>query len=239
MKAFILVGGSGSRLYPITYYIPKPLIPINGKPIIGYIIEHLKQVHADEYVLCCSQDTASEFNYFLDDGSRFGVNISYSVGAKNLATSGRLAQAREHVDGTFAVYYGDIITDFDLTDMVRLHQEKKATATIALCNSHPISVGLADVAADGKLLSFVEKPVLENYLVSIGVYIFEPVVLDYCRHDRDVASHVIPALIEDKRRVFGYVTNRKFWDIGTLSALDEVQNMFRNTIKEEEAIGME
>lgn len=239
MKAFILVGGSGSRLYPITYYIPKPLIPINGKPIISYIIEHLKQVPADEYILCCSQDTVKEFSYFLGNGSRFGVHISYSVGPIYLATSGRIAQARESVNGTFAVYYGDIITDFNIADMVRFHKENNAAATVALCDSHPISVGLASTGKDGKLLSFVEKPVLENYQVSMGVYIFEPVVLDYCRRDHDIASHVIPAMIEDKQPVFGYVTNRKFWDIGTLSALDEVRNMFRDASKEEVADGLE
>lgn len=238
MKAFILVGGSGSRLYPVTYYIPKPLIPINGKPIISYIIEHLKQVPADEYILCCSPDTAKDFKYYLDNGSRFGVNISYSIGPKSLATSGRIAQARESADAPFIVYYGDIITDFNIADMVRFHKEKKAVATIALCNSHPISVGLANTHPGGKLLSFAEKPVLENFQVSMGVYVFEPVVLDYCRHDRDIASHVIPAMMEDGQPVFGYVTDHKFWDIGTLSALDEVRRMFQNTDEEVAANGV-
>jgi len=238
MKAFILVGGSGSRLYPITYYIPKPLIPVNGKPIITYIIEHLKQVPADEYILCCSQDTAKDFKFYLDNGSRFGVNISYSVGPKSLATSGRVTYAREYVDDTFIVYYGDIITDFDIADMMRFHREKKAAATIALCTSHAISVGLANTQPDGKLLSFAEKPVLANFQVSMGVYIFEPVILDYCRQDRDVASHVIPAMMADGQPVFGYVTDRKFWDIGTLSALDEVRSMFKNAEEEGAANGV-
>lgn len=225
MRAFILAGGLGTRLHPLTYYIPKSLILISGRPIIEYIIEHLRGHSISEVVLCTTRAYSRDFKHYLANRD-LGVRITYSIGSRRLETSGRLLAAKRYADDTFIVYYGDILTRLDLTDMIRFHRRKGAIATIALNAATPIDKGLACLDSDGRVTLFREKPVLEGFLVNMGLYVFEPAVIDYCRPERDIAAHTIPEMIDAGLPVFGYVVRQPFYDIGTFKSLEEVKKVF-------------
>ena len=105
MKALVLAGGAGTRLSPLTSYVPKGMIPIGGKPFIDYVVSYLSK-HGVKNILMVLSDADSEvFRNHLDDGSKFGVNIGYSI-TPSVGTAAALKEASAHVDGTFVIYYG-------------------------------------------------------------------------------------------------------------------------------------
>ncbi len=224
MKAAILAGGPGSRLYPITYYVPKCMIPVAGKPFLDYVIEYLRKHGVKDIVLLLSKEDHEVFQDHYSHGKKLNVRLSYSV-APRIGTAGALYAARKEFDETFIVYYGDVLTDFNLTEMIRFHRRKHALCTVALTKSVPIDYGVGKIDAAGRLVSFQEKPVLEEYPVSMAIYIFEPEILKYCKPNRDIASDVIPTLIERKLPVYGYVTDRPHLDIGSFKHLDMVRKI--------------
>jgi len=224
MKAAILAGGPGSRLYPITYYVPKCMIPIGGRPFLDYVIEYLKKHRVEEIVLLLSKDDYEVFQNHYGNGEKLDVRISYSV-APRIGTAGALYAARKEFNETFIVYYGDVLTDFNMTEMIRFHKRKHASCTVALTKSVPIDYGIGKMDASGRLISFQEKPILEEYPVSMAIYIFEPEILKYCKPNRDIASDVIPTLIEKKLPIYGYVTDRPHHDIGSFKHLDMVKEI--------------
>ena len=225
MKAAILAGGAGTRLYPITAYVPKVLIPVAGRYLIEYVIDYLKTNGIQEIVMLVSISELDLLRNHLGDGKRFGINVEYSV-AERIGTAGALGAARELLGQTFVVYYGDVLTDLDLRAMVNFHSSKNATCTIAMSTGVPLDYGVAKVAKDGRITYFQEKPVLTEYPVSMGIHVLEREALDYCLPNTDLAQHVIPKLLADHKPVFAYVTEKRHYDIGTFKSLEEVRALF-------------
>lgn len=153
------------------------------------------------------------------------MNISYSVGERH-GTASALVDARRLLDSTFILYYGDVLTDFNLRNMIGFHKRKHADCTLALSRSVPIDYGVGRVTKAGRVVYFEEKPVLKEYPVSMGIHIFEPCILNYCRSAKDIARDVIPRLIKDQRRVFGYCTEKRHHDLGSFKHLIEIKAMF-------------
>jgi len=224
LKAAILAGGAGTRLYPLTAYIPKALIPVGNKHVIEYILEYLKQNEIKDIVMLVSNNEIDLIKNHLQDGSRFGVRIEYST-AERVGTAGALHVAEDMLNETFIVYYGDVLTNMDLKEMVKNHMAKHATCTLAMSTSVPIEYGVARVKADGRVTYFEEKPVLKEYPVSMGIDIFEREVLSYCKPNTDIAQHVIPNLLRDGKGVYAYMTDRRHYDIGTFKTLEEVRQL--------------
>lgn len=225
MKAAILAGGAGTRLSPITQYIPKCLIPIAGKPFLNYVFEYLKKHGITNVVMLLSEDDANAFKNQYDDGKQVGMNVEYSVASRS-GTAGALHDARRFLHSTFIVYYGDVLTNFNLTNMMVFHKRNRAHCTLALSQSVPIEYGIAKVSKTGRVTYFEEKPILNEYPVSMGVHIFEPLTLNYCKPGRDIARDVIPRLIEERLRVFGYCTKKRHHDLGSFKHLNEIKAMF-------------
>src|SRR5437773_3908952 len=134
MKAFILAGGAGTRLSPLTQFIPKGMIPVAGKPFIDYVIRYLAGHGVRSIIMLLSDEDSEVYRNHLEDGSKFGVNIGYSISPR-LGTAMALKEAADHVDGTFVVYYGDVLTNMDLSEMIRFHKSRGAVCTIALSTS--------------------------------------------------------------------------------------------------------
>ncbi len=233
MKAAILAGGAGTRLYPITAYVPKVLIPVAGRYVIEYVIDYLKTNGIQEVVLLVSNNELQLLKNHLDDGKRFGVSVEYSV-AERIGTAGALGAARELLGDTFVVYYGDVLTDMDLRAMINFHSAKNATCTIAMSTAVPFEYGVAKVAGDGRITYFQEKPVLTEYPVSMGIHVLGSDALAYCLPNTDLAQHVIPRLLADHKPVFAYVTQKRHYDIGTFKSLEEVRVLFeqQRTLKQ-------
>ena len=222
MKAAILAGGAGTRLYPITAYVPKALIPIGSRYVIEYIIDYLKHHKIHEIVMLISESEHELLRNHLGGGSRFGVKIEYSV-ADRIGTAGALGAATDVLGERFVVYYGDVLTDMDLYSMIRFHELKMSICTVAMSTTVPIEYGVGRVAEDGRVTYFEEKPVIEEYPVSMGILMCESEILSYCKPNTDISHDVIPELLRKNRPVFGYLTPKRHYDIGTFKNLEEVR----------------
>ena len=223
LKAAILAGGAGTRLQPITAYVPKALLPIGNRYVIEYIIDYLKKHGVVELVLLVSDNEFQLLQNHLGNGERFGVQIQYSV-ADRIGTAGALCVAGKLLGERFVVYYGDVLTDMNLREMISFHIAKQGTCTIAMSTAVPIDYGVGRVTPDGKVTYFEEKPVLKEYPISMGIDIFEHSALTYCSRGKDIATDVIPQLLRDGKQVFAFLSNKRHYDIGTFKSLEEVRS---------------
>ena len=144
LKAAILAGGAGTRLYPLTAYVPKALIPVGNRCVIEYIIEYLRRNEIQDLIMLVSNNEINLLKNYLQDGSRFGVHVEYST-AERVGTAGALHVAEDMLNESFIVYYGDVLTTMDLGEMVKVHMAKKAACTLAMSTSVPIDYGVARV----------------------------------------------------------------------------------------------
>jgi len=221
-KAMVLAAGEGTRLRPLTTDMPKVLLPVSGVPLLEHIVIWLKS-HGIAEVAINLYHQGKKIRDFVQDGSRLGVKIIYSPEETMLGTAGGVKRVEHFFNGTFVVVYGDILTDFDLSSMISLHQQKKAIATIVLLKvPNPSEVGIAEIDGDGKLVSFVEKPPPSSEpgnLASGGVYVLEKEILDYIPNQGfcDFAYDVFPKIIRFGLPVYGYCLTPEdhLLDIGT------------------------
>ena len=224
MKAAVLAGGAGTRLYPITAYVPKALIPLGSRYVIEYIIDYLKHYGVTEIVLLISPNEYDLLRNHLGDGTRYGVKIEYSV-AERVGTAGALSVAADLLGDRFVVYYGDVLTNMDLQEMIQLHLTKKPICTLAMSTAVPIEYGVGRVDTDGRVTFFEEKPVLKEYPVSMGIDIVEREVLSYCKPNTDIAQDVVPRLLGEGKPVYAYLTPKRHYDIGTFKNLEEARRL--------------
>jgi NDP-sugar pyrophosphorylase family protein len=221
LKAGILAGGAGTRLYPITTYVPKALIPIGSRYVIEYIIDYLKEHGITQIVMLVSENENNLLENHLGDGSRYGVRIEYSV-QERIGTAGALGAASKLLGDRFVVYYGDVLTDMDLEAMIEYHIQKKSICTIAMSTTVPIDYGVARVAKTGRVTYF---KVIEEYPVSMGILVCQKEILRYCKPGTDISQHVLPQLLRDGKPVFAYLTRKRHYDIGTFKSLEEVRTL--------------
>ncbi len=246
MKAIILIGGLGTRLRPLTCNIPKPLLPVLNKPFILYQIELLKKHGIKDIVLCMAY-LPSEFKKFLGDGSKFGVKISYAIEKVPLGTGGAIKNAERFVDSPVLIFNGDVMTDINLTELVRYHREKKSGVTITLVRvPDPSQYGLVETLPDGKISRFLEKPSLNEITcdtINAGVYIFNPEMF------REIPAAVVysverglfPKLLDEKAPFYSYIYSGYWIDIGTTEKYftvhkDLMGRMKKNSVGEKSKI---
>jgi mannose-1-phosphate guanylyltransferase len=234
MKAMILAAGKGTRVRPITYTIPKPMIPILQKPVMEFLLELLRQHGFDEIMVNVSH-LANEIEGYFRDGQRFGVQIAYSfegriepdgtlVGAALGSAGGmkRIQDFSPFFDDTFVVLCGDALIDLDLSAAVRWHREKGAIATIIMKSvprEEVSSYGVVVTDEDGRIKTFQEKPSVEEALstdINTGIYIFEPEILDYIPSGQqyDIGGELFPKLVEMGAPFYGISMDFEWVDIG-------------------------
>ncbi|MCC0175683.1 NDP-sugar synthase [Waterburya agarophytonicola K14] len=233
MKAMILAAGKGTRVRPITYTIPKPLIPILQKPVMEFLLELLRQHGFDEIMVNVSH-LAHEIEGYFRDGQRFGVDIGYSfegsivdgelVGAA-LGSAGGLRKIQDFntfFDDTFVVLCGDALIDLDLTAAVKQHKAKGAIATVVtkkVPKEDVPSYGVVVTNEEGKIKSFQEKPSVEEALstdINTGIYIFEPEIFDYIpsNQEYDIGGELFPKLVEKNAPFYAVSMDFEWVDIG-------------------------
>ncbi len=221
MKAVILVGGGGTRLRPLTYAVPKPLIPILNQPLLARIIAHLQRHGVDDVVLAAA---ASErrIEASLGDGSQLGVTLSYCYETEPLGSGLAVKQAALGFDGSFFVCNGDIITGLDLTAMAARHHERGAILSISLSSvEDPSAYGVAELGQDDRITRFVEKPApgeAPSSWANAGTWVFEPEVLDHIpdeKMDGSLERLVFPSLIAEGFLVQGFPSDAYWMDVGT------------------------
>ncbi len=223
MKAVVMAGGEGSRLRPLTSNMPKPLVPVAGRPIMEHILLHLRRHQLRDVVTTVQYLGASIRNYF-GDGSDQGVALTYSVEDSPLGTAGSVMLARQQLNETFVVVSGDSLTDIDLGAAVRFHRERKAIATIVLKPvPNPLEYGVVVVDEGGAVQRFIEKPswgeVISD-LANTGIYILDPAVFDFFRPGEvtDWSGDVFPKLLKEGEHVFGWIADGYWEDVGSHAA---------------------
>jgi mannose-1-phosphate guanylyltransferase len=219
VKAVVLVGGEGTRLRPLTETIPKPLIPLVDRPFLHHVLDHLARHDVHEVILSSSY-LESTFHRFIAD--RHGdPKITWITETSPLGTAGAIANAARagHLEETFLVLNGDILTDLDLTALVAAHRAQRATATITLTDvddARPF--GLVMLADDSRVSEFREKPADPiRGVVNAGTYVLEPAALEGVPSDRPVSieREVFPSLIGSGAPVHGFVSDAYWIDLGT------------------------
>lgn len=231
MKAIILCAGKGERLRPLTESMPKPMIPINGKPILEYLILLCKKHKINDIALNTSYLPNSIKSYF-GDGSKWGVKVRYSFESTLLGTAGALNNFRDFINETFFVVYGDNVTDLDLSEMLRYHKSKRALATLFLYKEEMIdkqtSIGLVVVDSSYKVTEIIENPSepdkfrigkipLQRTFINSGVYIFEPEILKLISEGfSDFAKDVLPLVLKTGK-VYGFTSKCYFKEVGQFS----------------------
>ena len=177
MRAIILAGGKGVRLAPLTAVIPKPLVPIGGMPVLEIVIRQLK-VNGFHRITLAVGYLADLIKAYFQDGSKWGVTIDYSCEAQPLGTAGPLSLI-DGLNETFLVMNADILTNMDYQGLIGCHREQGGVATIGAFERQ-VRIDLGVIVSNGnhRITDYIEKPT-QNYLVSMGVYIFEPRVLEF------------------------------------------------------------
>ncbi|MBN1862211.1 MAG: NDP-sugar synthase [Dehalococcoidales bacterium] len=219
-QAVILVGGQGTRLRPLTYRLPKPMIPVLNRPFLEHTLAYLKSHGVGSAILALSY-LPEAIQSHLGNGANHNMALSYAVEASPLGTAGAVKNAEPYLEGTFAVLNGDIFTDLNLDAMLGFHRSRGAEATIALTRvDDPCSFGVVETEEGGRVRRFVEKPSpdqVTSHWINAGVYILEPEVL---RHIPQ-ASHymfergLFPRLLELGEPVYGYPFSGYWLDMGT------------------------
>ncbi|HLX78657.1 MAG TPA: sugar phosphate nucleotidyltransferase [Acidimicrobiales bacterium] len=223
MKAVIMAGGEGTRLRPLTTSLPKPMLPMAGRPMAERVITLLRKHGIDEIIITVAF-LANTIRTYFGDGSEFGVSIDYATEETPLGTAGSVLNAREELDERFLVISGDVLTDIDLTELIRFHDDHKATATLALKPmENPLEFGIVITDEDGRIERFLEKPTWGQVFsdrVNTGIYVLDPSVLDEIPVGRpsDFSSEVFPVLLEEGQPLFGFTTDRYWEDVGTTDA---------------------
>ncbi|HNT60611.1 MAG TPA: HAD-IIIA family hydrolase, partial [Candidatus Bilamarchaeaceae archaeon] len=218
-RAVIVAGGLGKRLAPLTETVPKPMLPLRGRPMLERMVEWLRREGIREIVVCSGYLSEKMEEYF-GDGARWGVRISYSVEKEPLGTGGALKNAEKLVGkGTFVAMYADLDVDMDLERFVRFHREKGGIATLTVHpSSHPYDSDMVGCDGDGKVVAFPGKPKpgekFEN-LGNAGIYCFESDVFKYLKNGKsNLDKEVLPSVL-GKEGIHSYRTDEKIMDVGT------------------------
>lgn len=214
MKAVILAGGLGTRLRPYTKSLPKPMLPLGGKPILEYEIEWVRKNGIKEIVLCVSYLRNKIEDYF-GDGKKFGVKIEYAISKKPLATAGQLKTAEKFIDDTFVCLYGDSIYNFSLRNMIKHHKKSRANVTMSLFDYRfNLKYGVIDTKKSGQVTAWNEKPEFSTK-INIGCYVMEPEVLKLIPKNKEYGmDDVIRKVLSRKKKVSSVTSKNGFIDIG-------------------------
>ncbi|WP_200960899.1 sugar phosphate nucleotidyltransferase [Noviherbaspirillum sp. Root189] len=237
MKAMILAAGKGTRVRPLTYDLPKPMIPVLGKPVMAYIVEHLAKCGVQDIMVNVSYLHEKIESYF-GEGSQFGVRIGYSfegymtesgeVIPEALGSAGGMKKIQEFgrfFDETTIVLCGDAIIDLDINAAIAEHKRKGAIASV-ITREVPwdkvSDYGVVVSDADGRIQKFQEKPKREDALsnqVSTGIYIFEPEAIDMIPSGEvfDIGSQLFPLLAEKGMAFYALNHDFQWLDIGSVT----------------------
>jgi mannose-1-phosphate guanylyltransferase len=234
MKAMILAAGKGTRVRPLTHLVPKPMIPLLGRPVMEFLVDHLN-AHGFDQIIVNTSYLAPQIESYFRDGRRFGVEMAYSFeGAvandgtmvdAPLGSAGGLRRIQDFsgfFDSTFVVLCGDAIVNVDLTAAVAAHRTAGAIATLVTKRVRPEDVssyGMVVADPDGRIRSFQEKPqpsATRSTMASTGIYVFEPSVFDFIPREQpfDIGSQLFPALLAAEAPFYAVELPFQWIDIG-------------------------
>jgi mannose-1-phosphate guanylyltransferase len=231
MQAVIIAGGKGTRLAPLTYRTPKPMLPLLDRPFLTWMIDRCRAVGITD-ILMNIQYQASQIQDYFGDGSAFGVKIRYVIEDTPLDTAGAMKLAEPYYTGEpLVVFNADILTDLDLKALIQAHRDTNADATLTLTRvADPTAFGLVELktAADmpahiQPIVAFREKPTPEEAqqlgidTVNAGTYILNPQIFQKYAANEPLSfeRRVFPDLLQQQQRVTGFIWDGYWLDLGT------------------------
>ena len=240
MQAVILVGGEGTRLRPLTSTVPKPVVPLVDRPLMGYMLEWLKGHGVDDVVMLMGY-LATALRNVLGDGSAYGMRIRYVEEPEPRGTGGALKFAESLLADRFLMLNGDVLSDMDLSAQIAQHEKSGAKGTLALVPvEDPTAYGLVRLNDDRSVSEFVEKPspdAIDTNLISAGAYVLEKEVVDLIEPDRNVSieREIWPQLVGDG--LFAFPHEAYWLDIGTperylQATFDILEGVCRTSVSE-------
>jgi mannose-1-phosphate guanylyltransferase/phosphomannomutase len=223
MKTVIMAGGFGTRLRPLTQTLPKPMVPVANLPMLHHIINLLKR-HSLTDCVSLLYFQPEEIKQYFRDGSDFGISMKYLLAEEDLGTAGSVRNAEDfYRDERVIVISGDVLTDFDLTAAIAYHEEKGAAATMVLTRlENPLAFGVVITDQEGRISRFLEKPTWGEVFsdtINTGIYILEPEVFKRIPKGEffDFSQSLFPKMLEDGEKLYGYIADGYWRDIGNLS----------------------
>ncbi|OGB89159.1 hypothetical protein A2625_02430 [candidate division WOR-1 bacterium RIFCSPHIGHO2_01_FULL_53_15] len=222
MKAIVLAGGLGTRLHPLTVNIPKPMIPVANQPLMEYVV-YLLRKHKIKDITALLYHQPETIKDYFGDGKKFGVNISYVEAKEDYGTAGAVRFAAQNFAEPFLVISADLITDFDLAEIIKFHNDKQAMATLVLTRvANPLQYGIVITGKDGRIKHFLEKPSWSEVFsdtINCGIYILDPAVFEYIPTGRsvDFSQDLFPRLLQEGKPLYGFVAQGRWKDIGSLN----------------------
>jgi mannose-1-phosphate guanylyltransferase len=218
----VLAAGLGTRLRPLTYEVPKPMVPVLGRPVMDHILR-LLAAHGFDDVIANLHYFPEQIQARFGDGSAYGLRLAYRVEPELLGTAGGVRNVRDQFgDQTFLVVSGDALTDIDLTALWERHERAGGIGTLALKRvEDPSQIGVVILGEGGRVQAFQEKPdpaeALSN-LGNCGIYVFEPEIFDYFPDNEfvDWAQDVFPVMLAQDVPFYGHEISEYWNDVGSI-----------------------
>lgn len=218
VQAVIVAGGRGVRMRPATDYLPKPMLPVAGKPILEHLLEWLKRSGFTEATMCLGY-LAEKIQAHFGDGARWGVALDYAVERESRGTAGCLKDLGPRLKGDALVVYGDLFVDMDCGKLLDFHRAHDGAATLVVRETdHPLDSDLVRVDGE-RIVGFYRAKAGEPYenLACAALWVVRPALLDLVPAERpsDFGKDVFPAALEERRKLMAYRTAELVVDLGT------------------------
>jgi mannose-1-phosphate guanylyltransferase len=219
VQAIVLVGGEGTRLRPLTFGTPKPMVPIMNVPFLARTLERLYEAGIRDVILPAGYMPQAITEYF-GDGSAFGMKITYVIEDEPLGTAGAIKNVEQYISGPFFVLNGDVLTSLDLQAMIEYHRQKGGLGVLHLITvEDPSAFGCVAHDESGRISQFVEKPpkgTEPTNEVNAGTYLLEKAVLDLIPPGRNVSieRETFPKILGEGHALYAYTTNDYWIDLG-------------------------
>lgn len=210
---------------PLTYVIPKCLLPVGGKPLVEKTIQYLQKYGIEEFVLCVAYLRKQVIDT-IKDGKQLGVSIEYAESEVPLGTAGQLKTAQPYLSDTFLAMNGDILTDLNVRNLVECHRRNGGVATLAVKKyGVRIPYGYITVDEGSRVTAFKEKPTI-HYLANAGMYVMEPSIFNaipagqQCSLETDVFS----TLLSKGERINSYFEEAYWTDVGSMADFERAND---------------
>lgn len=223
--ALILAGGQGVKMRPFTYEMPKPMIPVKGRPILQHIIKSIRDAGITDVIIVIDKQLGGNIQKFFGDGSNFGVNITYIVEKERAGTAGAIRLAKDKLTEPFLLYYSDVLAEIDLLAFMEFHKSASSVMSAALNATDKFSdYGVVKLQGN-TIVDFVEKPRKNDTfgLVNAGIFLAEPEIFDYlpAKTPASLENEVLPQLAR-RGQLSGYPFSGKWFDISTPEIYERV-----------------
>jgi NDP-sugar pyrophosphorylase family protein len=232
VQALILAAGKGTRLHPITNYVPKPMLPLHGKPLLEWVMLPLIECGIDEFIIAVSYFAEQIQNYF-GTGEKWDIKINYSYGPTPAGKAGEILRASELLaDGhtPFLVVPGDTICHLDYRALLDFHQSHGGSVTVAFSTRYRLEVGIAALDDQHRVKQFFEKANLGRP-VSTGAYVLDQRIFSYIQEFKsrqsevDLPGDIFPYLLAEGTPIYGFISDYRWWDVGRISDYEDLAEL--------------